>query len=75
MLQPDSRRVRVPLFLNLDGLGDVAFRLEQFRVRVFHHLDNVPGHLVEERFIQAQRLAVVEGAAHDEPQHVAAALV
>ena len=48
---------------------------DQFRVSVLHHLDDTAADFVKERLIQAQGLAVVQGAAHDEAQHVAAAFV
>ncbi len=65
----------ISIFFDLDGLGDVVCGLDQFRIGVFHQIHDAAGELEHKRFVQAERLAVIEGAAQNQPQHIPAAFV
>ena len=63
------------LLLGADDLGDIALLLPQVGVLALVLMHHRVHHLIQERLVDAQQLAVAGGAAQQTAQHIAAALV
>ena len=71
---PDERALEAAL-LELEGLGDERLGAVQLGVGLAHRAHELGHQSPHERLDRAENMGVAHGAAHDAPEHVAAALV